>query len=170
LQLSPLWGVAEIEDISPDFPQVGSRYHVKLVEAEQEYDTIVTALVPQQKFAYRLTTKRQVQSTWTVQNTDKGTRLIYLEEFLVDDAGEEEFVQSVRQVVQEWLSNIKRYAELRGDWFKRLARWVADRYILRLKIEQRRVIILLLAWQVITLLAFVALGLGFAVVKLLGLD
>lgn len=168
LQLSPLWGVAEIQDVSPDFPKEGSHYHVKLTEAEEEYDTIVTAFIPQQKFAYRLTAKRQSKSTWTVQDVPRGTRLLYHEEFLVDEAGDDEFVQSVRQVVQGWLKNIKQYAELRDGWLKRLARWTADRYLLRLKVDQRRIILLLLAWQGVTIFAFIALGLGFAIVKLLG--
>jgi hypothetical protein len=53
---------------------------------------------------------------------EKGTRLIYHEEFLVDEAGDDPFVQSVRQVVRDWLDNIKRYAELRGGRGRRLVR------------------------------------------------
>ena len=169
LQLSPLWGVSEIQDISPDFPQEGSHYHVILVEGEQEYDTIVTAFIAQQKFAYRLTTRRQVHSTWTVQNVDRGTRLIYLEEFLVDEAGDDEFVQSVRQIVQSWLSNIKRYAELRDGWGKRLIKWIIDRFLLRLRVDQRRVVLILLAWEGIGCVAFLMLALGWGTAKLLGL-
>ncbi len=56
------------------------------------------------------------------------------------DAGDEDFVQSARGVVREWLKNIKRYAELRAGWGRRLLKWVLDRFILRLKVSQRRVI------------------------------
>jgi hypothetical protein len=93
LQLSPLWGRGEIEEISPDFPQEDSHYHVKLIDNRviEEYNTIMTSFVPNQKFAYRLTSGRELQATWTVQDVPTGTRLIYLEEFLVDDTGEEDF-------------------------------------------------------------------------------
>jgi hypothetical protein len=134
-----------------------------------DYDTIVTAFVPNQKFAYRLTSERQSHTTWTVQDTLKGTRLIYHEEFQVDETGEEEFVQSVRQVVREWLKNIKRYTELRGSWLKRLTRWLIDRFFLRLQVKQRRAILMLLAWEAIGCVSFLMVGLGFAVAKLLGL-
>jgi hypothetical protein len=168
-QLSPLWGVAEVQDIDPDFPEEGSRYRVKLLveSKEPEYDTIVTSLIPNLKFAYRLTARRKTNTTWTFQDVEKGTRLIYHEEFLVDEAGDDPFVQSVRQVVRDWLDNIKRYAELRGGRSRRLVRWLADRYFLRLNPEQRRAIVMVLALQALTLISFVTLGIGFAVVSLL---
>ena len=172
LQLSPLWGTGEIEDISPDFPQEGSHYHVKLKANEgilEEYVTIVTSFSPNQKFAYRLTSKRQPQATWTVQDIAQGTRLIYQEEFLIDEAGEDEFIQSVRKVVQDWLGNTKRYAELRGGWWQPLVKWGVDRYLLPLRVDQRRVIFLLLAWQAISCLALLALALGWGTARLLGL-
>jgi hypothetical protein len=164
-QLSPLWGATEVEDISPDFPQQGSRYRVKLLveSKEPEYETVVTACVSNQKFAYYLTVRRETQATWTFQDVEQGTRLIYHEEFLVDDAGDDPFVQSVRQVVRQWLDNIKRYAELRGGRFRRLIRWLADRYFLRLRMEQRRVIIMILAFQGVSFFAFIAAAIGFAI-------
>jgi hypothetical protein len=170
LQLSPLWGTGKIETISPDFPQEGSHYHVKLIDdgVIEEYDTIVTSFVPNQKFAYRLTSRREPRATWTVQDVPTGTRLIYLEEFLADDTGEEDFVQSVRKVVKDWLGNTKRYAELRGGWWQPYAKWVVDRYILPLRVDQRRVIFLLLAWQTISCLALLALALGWGTARLLG--
>jgi len=170
LQLSPLWGVAEIQDMSSDFPKEGSSYHSKLMDGgdEPEYDTIVTAFESPHKFAYRLTTKREPQVTWTFQGVPGGTRLMYHEEFLVDESGDDEFVQSIRDTVQEWLKNLKRYAELRGGWWQPMARWGTDRFLLPLRVNQRRVIFLLLAWEAVGCLSFVALGLGWGVAKLLG--
>lgn len=169
-QLSPLWGVADCQDVSPDFPQEGSHYHVTVSDDEQdEYDAIVTSFVLEQKFAYRLTTRREVRTTWTFQDIADGTRIIYHEEFLVGEAGEDEFVQSVRKIVLEWLSNIKRYAELRGGWWQSTLKWGVDRFLLPLKVHQRRAIFLLLAWETIGCLSFLALGLGWGVAKLLGL-
>lgn len=168
LQLSPLWGTTQIQYLSPDFPQEGSSYHVKLREGELEYDTVVTAFIPDQKFAYRLTTHRQINVTWTVQEVARGTRLIYREEFLADEGGgDEDFIQSVRRVVREWLTNIKRYAELDERRLQRLVKWVLDRYLLKLRAEQRRVILMLLALQAATILSFVAIALGWALISLL---
>jgi uncharacterized protein YndB with AHSA1/START domain len=169
LQLSPLWGVVQITTVSPDFPCEGSRYHVRLLaEGEQpEYDTIVTAFVPNQKFGYQLTVKRQSRATWTFQDVGQGTRVIYHEEFLVDDHEAEEFIRSVRGVVRNWLDNIKLYAELRGGWGRRLARWLADRYFLRLTIPQRRVVVMILVLHALFFFTLVATSLGLAVARLL---
>lgn len=168
LQLSPLWGTSEILSISPDFPQEGSSYRVKLREDGLEYETIVTAFIDGQKFSYRLTTRREINVTWTVQEIPRGVRLIYHEEFLVDETGkDEEFVQAVRRVVRQWLNNIKRYAELDERWMQRLLKWVLDHYVLKLRAEQRRVILMLVALQAATILSFVALVIGWALVSLL---
>jgi hypothetical protein len=166
-QLSPLWGVAQVEDIAPDFPHKGSHYRVKILvkSKEPEYETIVTDFIPNQKFAYYLTVRRETRATWTVQDVPRGTRLIYQEEFLVDETGDDPFVQSVRQVVRQWLDNIKRYAELRGGWGRRLIRWLADRYFLRLRMEQRRVIIMILMFQGVAFFAFVAAAVGLAIAR-----
>lgn len=168
LQLSPLWGTSEILSVSPDFPQEGSSYRVKLREDGLEYETIVTAFVAGQRFSYRLTTRREINVTWTVQEVPRGTRLIYHEEFLVDETGkDEEFVQAVRRVVRQWLNNIRRYAELDERWMQRLLKWVLDRYVLKLRAEQRRIILMLVALQAATILSFVALVIGWALVSLL---
>lgn len=169
LQLSPLWGVAHIEEVTPDFPREGSRYHIKLLAEgdETEYDSIVTAFIPNQKFAYRLTVERQSRATWTFQDVGRGTRVIYHEEFLVDHDEAEQFVRSVRGVVREWLDNIKLYAEMRGGWGGRLARWLADHYFLKLTIPQRRMVVMILLLQAMFFISMVALGLGLAVARLL---
>lgn len=171
LQLSPLWGTLTITDVTPDFPQEGSHYQVTLTdddEVVEAYQTIVTAFVSNQKFAYRLTTRRQTHTTWTVQDLTQGTHLVCREEFLVDDAGDEDVVQSARDDMREWLKNIKRYAELRAGWGRRLLKWVLDRFILRLKVSQRRVILMLLAWEGIGCITFLILAIAWGVAKLLG--
>jgi hypothetical protein len=160
LRLSPLWGVAEIQDVDPNYPQEGSRYHVKLIGDEPvEYDNVVTEFVPPHKFAYRVTAERQTHTTWTLQEVSQGTRLMFNEEFLVDDTGEDDFVHQVRAASKEWLQNIKRYAELRHNWRQRLVRRAIDRFVLPLKASQRRVILILLAWEAVGCLAFVGVAL-----------
>ena len=169
LQLSPLWGVAHIEEVTPDFPREGSRYHIKLLAEgdETEYDSIVTAFIPNQKFAYRLTVERQSRATWTFQDVGCGTRVIYHEEFQINDDEADQFVQSVRKIVREWLDNIKLYAQLRGGWGGRLARWLADHFFLKLTIPQRRVVVMILLLQAMFFITMLALGLGLAVARLL---
>ena len=168
-QLSPLWGVVHIETVTPDFPREGSRYHIKLLAEgdETEYDSIVTAFTPNQKFAYRLTVERQSRVTWTFQDVGRGTRVIYHEEFLVDDDEADQFVRSVRGIVREWLNNIKLYAQMRGGWGGQLARWLADRYFLKLTIPQRRVVVMIFLLQAMFFITMLALGLGLAVARLL---
>lgn len=168
LQLSPLWGLTEIQNIAPNFPEEGSYYHVKpLVEnGEDEYDAIITSFVPNYKFAYQLTAKRGTRVTWSFQDVSQGTRLIYHEEFLVDEAGDDHFVQTVSQVVRQWLENIKRYAELGTTGLQRLVKWALDNHLLKLRAEQRRVILLLLALQGVTMFSFIAIAIGWSLVSL----
>jgi hypothetical protein len=172
LQLSPRWGTFTITDVTPDYPREGSHYQVTLTHDDgeaEEYQSIVTASVSNQEFAYRTTARRQTQCTWTVQDSTQGTHLVCREEFLVDDGGDEDFLGSAREGLREWLKNIKRYAELRGGWTRRLLKWVMDRYILRLKVSQRRVIVMLLAWEGIGCVTFLMLALAWGLAKLLGL-
>ena len=168
LQLSPLWGETEVEVITTDFPYEGSSYRVKsLIEGhEAEYEAIVSDYVPNEKFAYRFTAKRQSHITWTLQDAAGGTRLIYHEEFLVSEDEAEQFTQTTRKTVQEWLENIRRYAELRGGRGRRFVRWLADRYFLRMTMEQRRAILAIVILQGVSCISFVAVSLGLAVASL----
>lgn len=167
LQLSPLWGVASLEAKNGDYPQVGSTYKMRLTEGEQTpYETIVTVYEPYQKFAYCLDVDRQTSVTWTLQEIKMGTRLTYEEVFLVDEAAEQEFIQSVRGVVHNWLANIQRYAELRQSNTRRLARWLVDRFYLGLRPDQRRVILTILFMQAVAAIAFIMAALGWGLVSL----
>jgi len=161
--------VVHIETVTPDFPREGSRYHIKLLAEgdEIEYDSIVTAFTPNRKFAYRLTVERQSGATWTFQDVGRGTRVLYHEGFLVNDDQADQFVQSVRGVVREWLDNIKLYAQMRGGWRGRLARWLADHYFLKLTIPRRRVVVMILLLQAMFFITMLALGLGLAVARLM---
>ena len=166
MQLSPLWGFANIVEISPEFPQKGSSYRVIPKQGQDnEYVTIVTDYLPRQKFAYRLTADTQTTVNWTVQQVAQGTRIIYEEEFLIGDEHDKEvFIQSVKKVITQWLKNIKNYSELRDGRIKRITRWFLDRYFLRLRTEQRNVIITILFMQGIAIISFImaALALGVA--------
>ncbi|MBI5565765.1 MAG: SRPBCC family protein [Chloroflexi bacterium] len=170
-QLSPLWGVANVVYIDPDWPQVGACYEVELKDsASTKYDTVVAAFVPDQKFAYDLTAERQTRVTWTVQDVLRGeqtaTRLIYEEEFLAEETESDEFTQSVRKIVKQWLTNIKVYAGLRGNWGRRVLRRFADWY-LKLRPDQRRVVGMLVGMQIITIITFILAALGIGLMRLL---
>lgn len=168
LQLSPLWGVASLEAKNGNYPQVGSSYKVRLTEGEQPpYLTVITAYEPYRKFAYCLDVDRQTSVTWTLQAIKMGTRLTYEEEFLVDEQAEQEFTQTVRQVVHNWLANIQRYAELRQSKTKQLARWLVDRFYLGLRPDQRRVIVTILFMQAIMAITFIMAAVGFGLISLL---
>lgn len=166
LQLSPLWGIAQIEDMSPDFPAKGSSYKAILKKGDQsEYRTIITDYSPLNFLAYRLTIDRQTLVSWSFQDCAVGTRVIYTEEFLVNDEEEaEDFSQSVREVIQKWLNNIKRYLELGDGWFDRLVRTFLDRFYLKLRNDQRRIVATILFLQVIGMISFImaAIAVGIA--------
>jgi hypothetical protein len=109
---------------------------------------------------------RQTSVTWTLQEIKMGTRLTYEEEFLVDEETEQEFTQSVRGVIHNWLANIQRYAELRQSKSKLLARWLVDRFYLGLRPDQRRVILTILFMQGVAAIAFIMAALGWGLVSL----
>ena len=163
IQLSPLWGVSVIEGISPDYPQPGSHYRVRLIKGEQNrYDTIITELQPEQKISYKTTAVQETEVTWVVQEAASGTRVLYEEKFCIDPGQKEELTKAVRKVVHDWLANMKRYAELREKRWQRLVKWFLDRYYLKMRQDQRKVVQVVLFMQVVGLLSFVmaAVALG----------
>lgn len=167
-QLSPLWGFGQVENIANNYPHVGSHYNiVPLAEAIPPYQTTITDFSPNKKFAYLLDVEQQSRVTWRFQSVSAGTRVVYDEEFLVDELEIDHFTVAVREVVVKWLTNIKRYAELRGSRRKRLMRWLVDRYYLKLEPEQRKTIVSILALQGLMTLSFLAAMMAIAIGKAL---
>jgi hypothetical protein len=167
VQLSPLWGITEVESISPDFPQEGSSFRTKLVKGgEKHFDSVVAEYQAERKLSYRLDGDHPSLVSWTVLDRGKGARLIYEEKFQVEDAHTDEFRQSVREAVQKWLKNIQRYSELRTTRTHRLAKWFLDRYFLKLKADQRNVIAALLFMKAVSFIAFVMAALAYGVASL----
>jgi hypothetical protein len=165
MQLSPLWGIAQIQRIAPEYPQPGSCYAVRVSgDQEIQYETAITAYEPPHKFCYALDVRRKSCVTWTFQEVAQGTRVIYLEEFLLDDDESDDFDEKVRQVVKKWLENIKRYAELGDRWLERLIKWVLDRFFLKLRQEQRRTVLIVLFLHITGLITFIfaAVAIGIA--------
>lgn len=165
MQLSPLYGTVLLDDVSPNYPEVGSSFRLKLREQEDyQYDSVVTIVEPLIKFTYDLNVRRQTKVAWFFQDVSSGTRVIYEEEFLIDGEKDNEFVQSVRDTVRQWMKNIKFYAELREGRAQKFIKWVLDRYFLRLRNDQRKVVLMILFLQVVSLISFImaALALGIA--------
>jgi uncharacterized protein YndB with AHSA1/START domain len=165
MQLSPLWGIANIEAKSSNYPDRGSKYIVRYQAGNPTaYQTVITDYESNRKLSYRLDVDQQTNVTWLLNDTPRGTRVVYMEEYLVEDENAEQFNRSVRDIVKSWLTNIQRYAELRQSAFKRFIRWLADRFYLRLRPEQRRVIVMILVMQFVSFIAFImaALAIGMA--------
>lgn len=167
MQLSPLWGVTELERVDDDYPKEGSSLCVKLVTPPHTgYRSIITRLEPLKQFAYRLTVGRDTHVNWRFQDVSAGTRLTYEEEFLVESTERETFNQSVHQVIQEWLQNIKRYTELRQGRSQRLLKWLMDRFYLRLRPDQRKTVQVILFMHgvgaIASTMAIIAWGIAFA--------
>jgi hypothetical protein len=165
LQLSPLWGLVKIEEISEEYPQSGSSYQLKKIQGEEEvYETVVTQHQPRRFLCYTVSVDRDTSVRWSFQGVQRGTRLVYEEQFLVAEEEREDFSRQVREMVRKWLTNIKRYSELREGRSKRLLKWILDRYFLRLRQDQRNVILAILSLQIISMITFFmsALALGVA--------
>jgi len=175
LQLSPLWGLASLEARHGDYPNVGGGYLLRFAkqpdqEQQTVYETVVTTYQPHQKFAYCLDVDQKTSVTWTLQEVRAGTRLTYCEEFIIDDTntGEmETFIHAVREIVHQFLSNIRRYAELRESRSRRLIKWLVDRLYINLRPDQRKTLTAVLALQIVSIFTFIAVALGFGLVSLL---
>jgi hypothetical protein len=165
MQLSPLWGITQVAGKTPDYPAEGSRYQVKFLKGDlPDYETVVTGFQPLRKFSYQLQIGRETGVSWTVQDTGHGTRLVYEEEFLSETADGEEFTKTVREVTRRWLTNLKRYAELKEKPVDRLIKWFLDRFLLKLKPDQRTVVLTILFMQAVGTISFImaAIALGIA--------
>jgi len=164
-QLSPLWGITRTKSLTQDYPREGSSYKMEIPEKEgSTFETIVTAFLPLKKLAYKSFFEHISWVTWNFQDVPQGTRLIYTEEFQAEESSSEDLRQSVHKIVSEWLTNLRRYAELREGWKKRLIKRLVDRFYLKLQPDQRRTVTMILYLHAIGTITFVmaALAAGLA--------
>jgi len=167
MQLNPLWGTTTLECIDDEYPKEGSQIREKMVSPPfTSYRSITTKLEPLRKLAYRLTVEQKTRVTWRFQEVSSGTRLTYQEEFDVEADERENFSQLVRDVIQEWLNNIKRYSELREGRVQRFVKWLVDRHYLHLRPDQRKTVQTILFMHIVgmvsSVMAIIALGVAFA--------
>ena len=135
-----------------------------IIPVEQEY--FIEEYHPPYKFSYFLDTDCKTIVTWRFQSIPFGTRINYEEIFCDDNMVDENFIPTVRHVISEWLTNIKRYSELRDGPGRIIIKRFLDRFYLKLRPDQRRVVLLMLYMQVIGLTTFVIAVIGWGVASL----
>ena len=86
--------------------------------------------------------------------------------FCDENVGGENFIPTVRNVVHEWLTNIKRYSELHDGRSRQIVKWFLDRFYLKLRPDQRRVMQMVLFMQVIGLATFTVAVIGWGIASL----
>ncbi len=206
MQLSPLWGLSQLLDVSETYPEEGSWYRirvnptvpfglshgtldgtqsalaglaeylaVKLEGAERhpvpaepqqtkkpvepntlvDYHYTVLEFQPPSKLVYQLDNELKTVVTWLVKPIPLGSRVNYEECFCEETLVDPNFFPTMQRVVEEWLTNIKRYCELKGRPGKRLIKWFLDRFYLKLRPDQRRVVLIMLAMNLIGLATFI---------------
>ena len=199
MQLSPLWGLSRLLEVTSNYPESGSSYRVQVLTdkpfglsqgtlnahqsalaglsqalflkfgqtndggtipvdnvgitdqtvehtdrnqrkntpIEQKY--FIEDYQPPCKFSYFLNEDCETIVTWSFQSIPFGTRINYEEVFCDENVRDEDFISTVQQVIREWLSNIKRYSELRDGRGREIVRWFLDRFYLKMRPDQRRV-------------------------------
>jgi hypothetical protein len=133
--------------------------------AEQRY--FIEEYQPSQIFSYHLDDDCKTIVTWRFQSIPFGTRINYEEVFCDENMVNEEFISTVRHVIGEWLTNIKRYSELREGQGRKIVKWFLDRFYLKMRPDQRRVVLLMLFMQAIGLATFTVALLGWGITSLL---
>ena len=140
-------------------------------EAEQEKHLLeqtyfVEEYQPLQMFSYHLDDDCKTVVTWKFQDVPFGTRIHYEEVFCDDNVRDDEFIATVRRVINEWLTNIKRYSELRDSPGRKLVKWFLDHIYLQLRPDQRRVVQIMLFMQAVGLATFAIAIIGWGVASL----
>jgi hypothetical protein len=135
-----------------------------ITPVEQEY--FIGEYQPPYKFSYYLDEDCETFVTWSFQSIPFGTRINYEEVFCDENVGDENFISTVQHVIREWLANIKRYSELRDGRVRKVIKWFLDRFYLKLRPDQRRVVLILLYLQAIGLGTFLVAAIGWGIASL----
>ena len=150
----------------PDQPLADSEKNSKSeLPTEQKY--FIEEYRPPHLFSYHLDDDCKTIITWRLQSIPFGTRINYEEVFCDESMVNEDFIPTVRHVISEWLTNIKRYSELHGGPGRKIVKWFLDRFYLKMRPDQRRVVLIMLFMQAIGLGTFTIAIVGWAIVKLI---
>ena len=150
----------------PERPLANSEKAVKSeLPIEQKY--FIEEFQPPNIFAYHLDDDCKTFVTWRFQSIPFGTRINYEEVFCDESMVGEEFIPTVRHVISEWMTNIKRYSELRDGRGRKLVKWFLDRFYLKMRPDQRRVVLIMLFMQAVGLATFMIAVIGWGIVSLI---
>lgn len=161
LQLHPDWGDYLLEQVSAEYPVVGSSYRLRAARQDAAaFDVRVLEMQPGYRLILAAEDGLRTQHCWTVTSSPTGACLQLQESSLLDTP---EACRDSEEDVRQWLDNLRNYAGLHRKGLQGVVRWALDRYVLNLRSDQRRIILALVVMQGITFLTFVAalLGLGF---------
>jgi hypothetical protein len=168
LQLRQDWGTEKFGDFSPNFPRPGSRFQARPVhDSQAPYDTVVTDWLPNRAFAYRSEDVRQKAAQWRLEPAGENTRLTYEETYFPLDVDGVEEQTVMAQEARQWLGDMKRYLELPHSRAGRALKWVLDKVFLKQRADQRRIILTLVAIQMISIFTFTMAALGLGLARLL---
>lgn len=188
LQLAADWGEYELLAVDANFPAPGSAYRLRYPQPDRGLCEIaVLACEPARRLVLASRQGPQYHAEWLVEPEENGSRLSLHEVIELPDPPLPEAadppaparsddldsffkvapqtpVQVRQRLVADWVGSIGRYASLGNSKLGRGFKWLMDRYLLRLRADQRRVMLMLLTFEMVMFLAFVAsaIGLGIA--------
>lgn len=186
LQLAPDWGEYDFLDVDPEFPAPASAFRLKLKKPDETiWEIQVLSCQPPHRLAITSIRGPQYHAEWLVEPDPGGSRLSLSEQIELPDPVDPQAdkppakaddddalfkitpltpLQERQKLVTDWVASIGRYAGMQNNRLGRAYRWLMDRYLLRLRADQRRIILALLVMQVVMCLTFVAsaIGLGLA--------
>lgn len=167
VQLHPDWGKETIQEVSPDYPHTGSFFRSVPSELpEAAYNTYVTDYLPNEIFFWQIEGTQPGTLSWSCQDLPSGTKLAYEKTCLVGEGDASDWTQREGFLAREWLAGLKNYAELRDGRLRLGMKWVMDRYLLKLRADQRRVILMLIVLQLVMFITFLAAAAGMGIVSL----
>jgi hypothetical protein len=165
MQMRSDWGNLIPEQIAGGYPAAGSGFVLQPIEeGKSPIRVSVQEMLPNEKLVLSFDGGLISQLTWSLQSQDGGCRL-QLE--AVIDTDEEEIIRQEDEQARSWLENIKNYTGLGRSGWQGVLRWILERHVLHLRADQRRIIGMLLALQLVTILTFVAAVLGLGLVSLI---
>jgi hypothetical protein len=165
MQLRSDWGIQHPENIGENYPDPDSIFWLRPITEEQVPICVtVMEMLPDQKLALEFDRGAISRLIWTLHASEGGCQL-QIEEMLESDSAQ--VIRQEEEQVQSWLDNIKNFSGLGRSGWQGALRWILERYVLKLRAEQRRIIMMLLALQVITMLTFIAALLGIGLVSLI---
>jgi uncharacterized protein YndB with AHSA1/START domain len=165
MQLRSDWGELVLENVAENYPELGSTFRLRPNAGGSPYICVrVQEVLPDRKLVLGFDGGIMSRISWTLLPEQAGCGLAFEAHLQADS---EQAVRQEQELAQSWLDNIKNFTALGRSGWQGALRWILERHVLKLRAEQRRVLMMLLALQLITLLTFVAALLGIGLVSLI---